>query len=88
MRNKKLSLALAALLAMFAIATLMTATLAAAQTEKVLYNSTTQVLARRAQALSPLRVTELRRSKAGFWRFREGLPVLFVFWVGRRGGVL
>jgi uncharacterized repeat protein (TIGR03803 family) len=38
MRSKKLSLGLAAVLAMFVVATLMTATLAAAQTEKVLYN--------------------------------------------------
>ncbi len=38
MRNKKLSLGLAAVLAMFAIAMLMTASPVAAQTEKVLYN--------------------------------------------------
>jgi uncharacterized repeat protein (TIGR03803 family) len=38
MRNKKIPLGLAAVLAVFAISTLMTATLAAAQTEKVLHS--------------------------------------------------
>ena len=38
MRKKKLSLVLAGVLAMFAIATLTTASPVAAQTEKVLYN--------------------------------------------------